>query len=211
VSGNYQNCIINFNYDIGYNIYVQDVGDERIDFDSPVAASEITESSYGFQLPELSYPGTVRIVVRSNDNGTEELNLNVLELEFDDAGDYVPPRPNSCVIDMDRSTIDDTTINLQILQSTDAEKVAADGFLVYYRPLGGSYSATEAGSGTFTRERNKVKVGTYALDLGTVSGWYQVYVVAYTGGVVSASAQEYNFFIGDTIPVPAFTLQDSRG
>ena len=208
VSGNYNDCIINFTYDIGYNVYVQDVGDERIDFDLPVV---VTENSYGFQLPVLSYPGTVRVVVRSNDLGVEELNLNVLELEFDDAGQYVPPRPNPCVIDMARSTIADTTINLTILQSTDAEKVAADGFMVYYRPLGGSYSATEAGSGTFTRQRNKVNVGTFALNLGTVSGWYQVYVVEYAGSVTNASANEYNFFIGDTILVPAFTLQDSRG
>ena len=59
----YNDCIINFTYDIGYNVYVQDVGDERIDFDLPVV---VTENSYGFQLPVLSYPGTVREIGRAS-------------------------------------------------------------------------------------------------------------------------------------------------
>jgi len=216
VSGDYTGLVVGFTpsetADVTYNFYLTAPDAEFINLENPITEG-ITETTYGYEIAGLTYPGTSKLVIRAEKSGVEEKNLDILEIELDESGQYVPARPNPCEVDLSRSVVTGQTALLYVTQSTDAEEVEPEGFKIYTRTETGEYAETTADSGVFSGTRNAVRYGSLTITLGTDPGWYYVAVYAYADGYLSESATEYRIYVSDTdAPAPTnFTLYRSRG
>lgn len=215
LSGDYSNLVLGFTNSITpgvtYRLYAQFDGEELINLEDPVSTIIVPG---GIQIVDpVPYPSISRFILRATSTGGEEENLNVLDVELGDFGEYIAARPNQCEIDLSRSSVSGYVAKIAVTQSADGEKIAPDGFEVFVTSEAITIGATEAQAGTFDYKRNGVRFGSTTLTLGSTPGWYNVWVFAVANGILSASANRYQIYASDS-DVPAaseFQLYVARG
>ena len=195
-----------------YNIYVADVDDAFLDTETPTQTA-VTEST-GITLSAITgYPGIAQVLVRAEFSGVEELNGNILFLEYDSAGDYISPRPNAPTISS-VSVSSGLSISVTGVYSIENQDGVATALQLFTRTPSGTYDfATVESTGTLGSTVNGVKKATTTKTLAT-DGWYYCTLKAVTStGIQSiGSATEVLFFVSDdNIAAPSGTFTLSRG
>ena len=94
------------------------------------------------------YPGSVQALVRAVSGGVEEQGLNYINLEYDDAGAKVPPRPNIPMMTTVNVSAGRTVTFSGMYDPTD-ELGVGTGVQLFSRTPNGTYDFT-APEGTFT-------------------------------------------------------------
>ena len=198
VEGDNTNCTVSFIESItpgvSYNFYVQKWSDDYMNFNDPV---EVTENSYGYQLPPLDANSSYKLVVRAvvGTDGIEEQNRDVLNLEFDD-GNYVPPRPNyAFMISYKVSAGRTITVHCGYDPARQAG-VATKVNLRYKSSWGGTPSAPSSAP--------LVKDGyVYTASPSIVvpaDGWYLIEIAAATAGDVEITGDDWPVYVDSSTP-----------
>jgi hypothetical protein len=170
-------------------------------------------------LPAITgYPGTVYAIVRAVAGGIEERNLNIIALEYDAAGNFVPARPNSPAIQLESLAITaGRTISVKGIYNSDHQVAAPTSLQLFSRTPSGSYNfSTPIGSGG-----TLASSGVKGIQSGTVTytfpsdGYFYLTMLAVTpSGTQSlpSNAQEVLILVSnDTLPAAsAVAVQLSR-
>jgi hypothetical protein len=193
-----------------YRAYLQQIGAAYLDTENIAAtaaalATEIT-------LPAITgYAGVARVILRAvSSGGVEEANTMQLALEYDAAGSFVIPRPNTAFI---RSVTVTSGLNASFIIDYDSrgEAGTATTVKVYSRTPAGSYNFASAdATGTLSGTGTKTATATASY----AEGWYYITARAATsGGILGAqSAQEqYVHFSDDVTAAPYGDVIVSRG
>jgi len=167
-----------------------------------VGASSLT-------LPAITgYPGTAYVVLRAVNAGVEEKSLRVLALEYDAAGNFVAPRPNSPGLDAAGVTLSaGRTLTALGTYYTEGEAGIAATLQLFVRTPSGSYdySAPAASAALSTAARGIKTAGLTCTLPG--DGWYYLRPLAATAGGTqspSADAPEILLYASATVlPAPA--------
>ena len=151
---------------------------------TPSASNTIT-------LPAITgYPGTIPVLVRAVSGGVEERNGNILFLEFDSSGVFIPARPNTPGLQRDSIAIT-SGLSLAARATYDPtnEKGVATTIQLFKRTPSGSYNYNSAdASGTLASSVGTLKAANLSYVFAS-AGYYYVRVLAATaGGVQSPSA-----------------------
>lgn len=191
-----------------YNIYIANPDDLYLDTETPAATA--IAGSTGATLPAITgYPGTAQILVRALYSGVEELNGDILFIEYDAAGDYVEGRPNTPSI-TSVSVSTGLTINVQGSYNPSNEAGDATKLQLFVRDTDGVYDFnTPSDTSALGVERNGFKTATLS-DTLTV-GWYYITVKSVTdlGTQSVESATEVLIYVSDVnavAPTGTFTL-----
>jgi hypothetical protein len=157
-------------------------------------------------LPAITgYPGIAYVIVRAVASGVEERNLNILALEYDASGNFVPARPNAPGIQLESLAITSgRTISVKGIYNSDHQAAAATSLQLFSRTPSGSYNfASPIGSGgTLTASGVKgIQTGTITYTF-PADGYYYLTMLAVTaGGTQSAPAQEVLILVSnDQLP-----------
>jgi len=191
-----------------YNIYVANPDDPYLDTTTPTQTA--VTGSTGAALDAITgYPGTAQVLVRAEFSGTEELNGDILFIEYDSSGVYVDKRPNIPSI----SSIDVASglqINVAGNYNPSGEEGEGASLQLFIRDPDGSYD--------FTTPDDTVALGTsingYKFATLTASktiGWYYVTLKAITSTGVQCTGQsaEVAVYVSDlnaVAPTGSFTL-----
>jgi len=159
-------------------------------------------------LPAITgYPGTVYAVVRAVAAGIEERNLNIIALEYDASGNFVPARPNAPGIQLESISITSgRTVSIKGIYNSDHQQAVATALQLFSRTPSGSYNfASPIGSGG-TLSSSGVK----GVQSGTVTytfpadGYYYLTMLAVTAGgtqSLPANSQEVLIVVSnDALP-----------
>jgi len=164
-----------------YNLYMRNIGDGNFNTDNPVATA-IAWSSTIAAPAVIGYPGTVSFILRAELNGIEELNNEILDIEYDGVGVRVDPRPNDILINgVDVST--GTTLDVDLTyNSADEAGVATQGQLFVRTPTGVyDFNAPDDASSLIgTNIRN------VSLTVTLATGWYYITAMAATASGVQS-------------------------
>lgn len=198
VSGNSADCVIDFTESttpgVTYNFYIQDPTDDYINLNDPVA--DVTITTFGYQLPALSFPGTSILIVRAVKDGVEEENRYQLALEFDAAGNYVPARPNTPTIRSVTAT-SGLTISVKVGYDQARQIGVATHVHLYIKTPGGAYPAIPDGVANLTKDGGSY-VATVTAN-APATGWYFCKVFAVTAIEVEDSiGDEDMLYVSDT-------------
>ena len=216
VSGNAAATVISFTASATpsatYNVYVKNPDDAFLDTETP--ALTLPAGSTGATLPAITgTPGVAQVLVRAELGGVEELNGDILFIEYDSSGVYVSPRPNTPQTTV--VTVDDgLDITVRGSYNTSGEDGEATELQLFTRTPSGSYDfATVEDTGTLGDDVGGVKtanlVKTFVAD-----GWYYVTLKAATatGTQSVGSANEVAVYVSDgNISSPTGTFTLSRG
>lgn len=198
-----------------YRAYLMQPGGTAINFADPAATAPAGSTS--ITLPAISgYPGTAYVVVRAvSAGGVEEVNGEVLALEYDASGNYVAPRPNTPAI-RDWSVTAGNT--LQVTASYDPTDEAGTATQVHLctRTPSGSYDWTNPdATASLSISPLHPEAKTASLQVtGLADGWHYVAVKAATAaGVQSADASDEVLIYVDAtdLSAPAVDIDVSRG
>lgn len=154
---------------------------------------------------DLSHPlvtnRIVRVIIRATSalTGLQEASDEVVEMELDENGDMVQPRPNKASIYSVESA--GLTVTFGVQYRTDDQKAAPSRLNVYY--------AAAPSSPTYVVPQGQVSAGTetYGLITGNVTitfpskGYYVVAAKAESAaGTTSSYAKETTIWVGDEQP-----------
>lgn len=161
--------------------FIQEPDDEYIDLDNAVAT--VGAGTAEITLPALTIPstgGVVYVIIRAYAGGIYSDNTDRIAIEYDNSGNYVQSRPNSCRI-KSWSLAAGGALTVVAAYDTADEIGTATTARIFTRAVGGSYaqadSETLAGSG--------IKTATLTATLS--NGWHEIAVKAGTAdGVLSA-------------------------
>lgn len=125
---------------VTYNVYVGQPG-LPVDLTTP-AATGVTGTTT--TLPALTgYPGIATVIVRTVKSGGEEKNSEILFLEYDGSGNYVPPRPNTPAIDAASAAVTGgTTLDITGVYDPTNQAGVATKLQLFKRTPTGSYDFT---------------------------------------------------------------------
>jgi hypothetical protein len=195
-----------------YNIYIANPDDGFLDTTTPAATAPA--GSTGATLPAITgFPGTAQVLVRAELAGVEELNGNILFIEYDAAGAYVSPRPNTPTVSA-VSVSDGLVINVTGSYNPRNEQGAGESLQLFTRTPDGSYDfGTVEDTGALGAEVNGFKTASLTKTFVAV-GWYYVTLKAITADTTQSvgNAPEVLIYVSDvnaTAPTGTFTL--SRG
>jgi len=139
--------------------------------------------------------------------GIEEKNLNVLSLEYDASGNYVPPRPNTAGIDPGSIAITaGRSLALTGLYSTVSEAGVATALQLFSRTPAGAYdfSSPDATAALVAGWRDGMKQAALAKTYGSDGLRYVCTVAVTAGGVQGAPSPEILIDPNaDAMPAPA--------
>jgi hypothetical protein len=179
-----------------YSLYMATIGAGILDVQNAVATAGAGSTT--ITMPAVTgYAGTVRVLLRATLSDIEEKNGQELRIEYDAAGAYVAPRPNTPILD-DAVITSGTTVTVAVSYDTTGEEGTAQDVQLFTRTPSGSYdfdtpedTDTLAGSGT-------IKTGS--LTTGLANGWHYITAMAATAaGLQSATeAQEQLVYVSDT-------------
>lgn len=180
-----------------YNLYDSPL-DGVTDLSAPGATHSAGSGELTQTLPAATgFPGVRRVLVRAVAGGVEEKNAALLEIEYDAAGNRVPPRPNPprlCglsvsagrTVMVEATTFDadekaaPATAELYLARLTDAfDYEAPAAAAAWGEPAGGVRRATLAAVATadgWWKAAVRAKASDGTPDLGTA--WERVYVSA---------------------------------
>lgn len=181
-----------------YNIYIADIGGV-LNFDDPYA----TGVTSPYTLPPFTgYGGKGYVVVRAVSGGGEEKNTNILTLEYDDAGDYVEPRPNVPQIDGPSESVSGLTVSLRGIYLMTGEEGAGATLQMFVRTPNGSYDfGTPDDEQTLTESpfNQNVLAATCSATLGAAGFYYVTMKAATAGGTISEDyADEILVYVSDS-------------
>jgi hypothetical protein len=199
VSGDAADCTIDWvestTVGVTYNVYIQGPTDSFINLNDPVA---VTANSYGYQLPVMAFPGTSFVIVRAVIGGVEEENRNILRLEFDDAGAFVPARPNTPTITSATAT-NGLTISVKACYDPAREVGVATKVNLYIKVPGGVYTITSPDGTAALVNDGGVKSATVTA-VAPFSGWYWCKLTASTAiDVEDSTGDEAMVYVSDTV------------
>jgi hypothetical protein len=197
-----------------YRAYLQQIGAELVDLEA-IAATAAAGATQ-ITLPALTgYAGTARVILRAVKDGLEERNLAQLDLEYDAAGVFVPPRPNACGLAAEsEAVIAGLTLAVPAIYDSAREKATATHVHLYKRTVGGSYAGTPDASANLAARGNGLKRAALSYTFGA-AGWYYVRPRAATAAnieSVAAACPEYLVYVSDADPsAPVLAGELSRG
>lgn len=119
-----------------WNVY--DSGSNAENFmDVGYSVATITGLPLQYSLPAgiPAFPYTRRIIVRASIVGHQEKNVNILSIEYDAAGNYVPARPNTPYLS-GAPDAESTTININVSYSPVEQAVSPDSIKLFAWILG---------------------------------------------------------------------------
>ncbi|MFQ5409629.1 MAG: hypothetical protein ACE5FI_14565, partial [Anaerolineales bacterium] len=198
-----------------YRAYLMQPGGASINFGAPAATAPVGSTT--ITLPALTgYPGTAYVVVRAvSSGGAEEVNGEVLALEYDALGSYVVQRPNTPTVTLWDVTAGNTLQVAAGYDPTDEAGIATQIHLCTRTPSG-SYTWT-APDATAALVASAVHPGAKTASLqilGAVNGWHYFALKSATAaGMQSASASaEILVYIDTTdLSAPSVDTDISRG
>lgn len=176
-----------------YNAYLQTIGAAFLD-ETNVSATGASGAT-GVSLPAImGYPGTVNIIIRAQKTGVEEKNGNILSVEFDSSGNYVPPRPNSPSLTSAIVSSGDT-LNFRAIVSTAGQLVPPATVTLFTRTPSGSYNFASRGNTTsFSSAAINGKISaTGSITLG--SGHFYVTAKSYSAAGTASSGQAQEILV----------------
>jgi len=191
----------------GYNLYAQGIADDFMDLNAPtvLAAGIVTAT-----LPaQTGYPGVVRVLLRAEKSGVEEVQGQLIEIELDGAGDRVAPRPNTPAFGPYSVVGGALTVNALYVVAYQAAAPAS--IQLFKRTPSGSYDfASPVATAALS---SGVNFRTAVLSAALTPGTYYITLRSITaGGVLSASYPDEIQVIADTsaITAPTFSAQAAR-
>lgn len=166
-----------------------------------------TLSSVRFSLANaaepLSRPGKIRIVVRASKGGVQEVGDAQYEVEFDDTGDIVTPRPNQAHI----QTISFNGLQVSVYGKTLLDDAPGTPTILdlYVVAMPAAFVlGTPQASGALTNEGTGAMYATLNYTVGA-AGWYRIGIAARTAdGARSEIVAERIEYLNATNP-PAVT------
>jgi hypothetical protein len=194
-----------------YNIYIANPDDDYLDTETPAATA--IAGSTGATLPAITgYPGTAQVLVRAELGGVEELNGDILYIEYDASGARVNPRPNEPSV---TSVSVSSGLQISAVGSYDpsGEDGAGTSLQLFVRTPSGSYNfALPDDTTALGAEINGYKSAT--MTSTEAVGWHYITMKAVTAaGTQSVGyAPEVAVYVSDVnaaAPTGTFTL--SRG
>jgi hypothetical protein len=180
-----------------HNVYLQQPGDEAMPLE-PESGAVVDGSS--ITLPAITgYAGTARVLVRAVKSGVEDANGEILELEYDGAGDYVSPRPNAPTV-RGYSVASGLSASLLGVYPTTDEKAVATKLNAYVKAPGGSYPGSPDATAALGTAYDGVKEATVAVTLASAGVWWIKVTAATAGDVESEGYDEFMVVGSETVP-----------
>jgi hypothetical protein len=169
-------------------------------------------------LPAISgYPGKAYALLRAvSAGGVEEKNLDILELEFNAAGNFETARPNTPGIIRDAVAIaNGRATTFRISYDPRHEKAVATHIKLFKRTPTGAYNFASA-DGTVVLQNTVqfLKIASFSYTFPS-NGWWFVKCLGWTGSQLSdaTDALEFKIYVSDA-DMPAsteLTAQLTRG
>lgn len=168
-------------------------------------------------LPAITgYPGKVLAVVRGvSAAGIEEKNLNILELEFDAAGNFVAARPNTPGVLREALQVSSgRTASLRVVYDPRHEKATATHVRMFRRAPGGAYNFASHDAEVVLGPAGDFKLASFS-HIFPSNGFWFVTFLAWTGSVLSdpAGGLEFKLYVSDAnLPASgSLTAELTRG
>lgn len=174
------------------------------DLAAPAATHATGSGTLAQTLPALAgYPGVRRVLVRAVSGGVEELNAELLRIEYDAAGNVVPARPNAPRVRA-LAVSNGLTVTVRALYFSAHEAAAAQDALLFMAALEdeidyGSPVASAAWSDAVGGVRETAVAAAAPAD-----GWYKVAVrAAAAGGTQDAGGAWERVYVSSAAPAAA--------
>jgi hypothetical protein len=194
-----------------YNIYVQEPDDLFLDTSSPFTTAAAGEESK--TLPAISgYAGTAYVLIRAEFGGVEENNGSLLKIEYDAAGAYVDPRPNTITIRA-QNVSSGTALTAYATYDTTGERGTATTAQLFTRTPTGSYDFdTPDDTATLSSASGRLKFATLTATLANGWHWITAKAATSTGQQSASESQEILVYVSDVDAVaPTPTVTASGG
>lgn len=172
-----------------YRLYIQKIGQGFFNFNqTPVTAGPFTPGSTQTinAAAVTGYAGSAYYILRAVNGSTEEQNVNMVGVEFDGTGVYVPPRPNTPnILDGTVAVTAGRTLNAYASYNSIGELGVATQLKLYIRTPSGSASSVYTATLGPAVDSIKRALLTYTLP---ADGYYYISASALT----AAGAESLN-------------------
>lgn len=194
-----------------FRLYLATVVGEVLNLQDVKATANAGASTISYAGGITGLPGTVYALLRAYSTVTlqEEKNNNLLPLEFDGAGVFIPARPNDA--GMNLPTLSGLDLSVKGVYNSFREKGTATELRLFSRTVAGAYDFTTPDD-TVALSGTNIKSATLSKTFGGAGYYYVTVKAATAGGTLSESYIEQLVYVSaGAMSTPTLSAQLSRG